>query len=439
MANWHKNQQHQRMRRASLPGKTTTPTQHTHRMPTASSEREHGWHKSAGRWRSCNCQGQPLEFQRLLLLLLVDAKRVLVLLGHGLQLLLCWGFGAEKLVDDVKRTLVNLVVFVRLQKLDAFQTATLFNVVGVLVGGALQSGICFTNFENVFQRVQRYLKNLGVLHVEQIAQRLDAPALHQVPKLFWGASAGGVADCPRGLLAGLEQAVFQNVDERGNEVGLNDLLDLLLAASSHIGNGPARLLFDALLWAGQQGAQVVQCRAVEHNLCLGVIASDNVANGAQGRRHHAVVAVQQELDQAADDASVNHGLNLFVGPIRKVRQRPARVCQDFLVVAENEPCQCSQRLLDNEKVWRGLFASAEVGQGPRCVANHGDLGCLCNQPEEGRHNAAGEDVVATFCFVASNVAEGPHRLFPHVVVGRQKELDKVRHRVGVNHNASLLA
>ena len=64
---------------------------------------------------------------------------------------------------------------------------------------------------------------------------------------------------------------------------------------------------------------------------------------------------QEELHQAPADARLDDLLDLVVGAVRQVRQRPARVCQDLLVIGVDQPRQRGQRQL---RLQRGQLASA---------------------------------------------------------------------------------
>ena len=46
--------------------------------------------------------------------------------------------------------------------------------------------------------------------------------------------------------------------------------------------------------------------------------------------------MEQELNESAGDASLDNSLNLFVGTIRKVRNRPASVDKDLIIERVDE-------------------------------------------------------------------------------------------------------
>jgi hypothetical protein len=112
------------------------------------------------------------------------------------------------------------------------------------------------------------------------AQRLDAAALHEVADLsgLLQTTAGGVGDGPAGLLPCLEVAVLEEVDQRWDDVGVNDSLDLGRIASGDVGDGPARLLTDTVLRGAQQGQQRRKRAAVDDDLGLNVVTSHDVTD-----------------------------------------------------------------------------------------------------------------------------------------------------------------
>merc|ERR1719253_1016201 len=70
------------------------------------------------------------------------------------------------------------------------------------------------------------------------------------------------------------------------------------------------------------------------------------------------------------------------------------------------------------------LAPAEVGQGPRGVPEHGELGPLVELGQEGGHGPRGQDEVPAGGGVARDVPQGPHGLLADVVVGAEEEPDE---------------
>lgn len=165
-------------------------------------------------------------------------------------------------------------------------------------------------------------------------------------------------------LANVEFRVGEELDERGDDVRFDDGLDLLLVSGGDVGDGPARLLADALLGRAQQVEQPRQRIEVDDHLRLKVIAGHDVPDGAQGRRLYGGRGVYQQLHQALAHPGLDHRLDLVVLPVRQVAQGPARVRQDLLGVGEvtsrhTTPPAASASTYQNEKAPR-TESSAEA-------------------------------------------------------------------------------
>ena len=64
---------------------------------------------------------------------------------------------------------------------------------------------------------------------------------------------------------------------------MQEYLDLLLCPGCDVGDGPARLLLDALLRAGlQEMRQERECVAMDDDLGLIIVSCDDVADSPQG-------------------------------------------------------------------------------------------------------------------------------------------------------------
>ena len=214
--------------------------------------------------------------------------------------------------------------------------------------------------------------------------------------------------------------------ERWDDVGFDDRLDLLARAGGDVGDGPAGLLADTLLWAVEQRKQARQGAAVEHALRLVVVAGDNVARSAQRGRLHRGRGVPHQGDHPRANARVEDRLDLLVGPVGEVAQRPAGVGEHLVVVGEDElgehgegGCHHGPRRL--------RLAAAEVGQRPRGVAQHRHLRVRVKLLEQRLQSALRQDQIPALGRVAGNVAERPDRLLAHVVVGAHEELHEDGH------------
>lgn len=96
-------------------------------------------------------------------------------------------------------------------------------------------------------------------------------------------------------------------------------------------------------------------------------------------------------------------------------------------------------MLDNLPVGLGVLASAEVGQSPCGVSDHGELLGVCGNVDERLESVALENVISALRGVTGNVTESPHGLLSHIGLGRVQEVHKQRHSSGINHNLGLFA
>lgn len=88
------------------------------------------------------------------------------------------------------------------------------------------------HLEDVLQALQCHGDDAVVADSQQLAEGLDAAILNQCADLVLGAARGGVADCPCSLLLDVKLSAAQQINQRGDEVGLDDSLDLVLQVRS---------------------------------------------------------------------------------------------------------------------------------------------------------------------------------------------------------------
>jgi hypothetical protein len=203
-------------------------------------------------------------------------------------------------VHDVEALLVDLQVLVVLQVVDGNHSASLLDVLSVLVGtsGALSLLVDLSNLQDVLQTVKGDLDDLVVHGVEQVTHGLDTALRDEVSDLvgLLETTRGGVGDGPASFLLGLEVGVLENVDQRRNDVAvirrcsglskgtnlrIDDSLNLHGGAGSDVGDGPASLLSDTVLGRGEQAEQSGESAGRNDDLGLEVIASDDVTDGSQ--------------------------------------------------------------------------------------------------------------------------------------------------------------
>lgn len=238
--------------------------------------------------------------------------------GVGLLLFVVW----EELVHDVEALLVNLEVLVVLQVVDGDHATCLLDVLGVLVDGtwSLLLLVHLTDLEDVLKTVEGDLDDLVVDRAQEITHWANAALADEVADLgrLRETTGSGVGDGPACLLLGLEVGILENVDERGNNVGVNDGLDLVRRAGSDVGDGPACLLADAVLGRGEQAKESGEGTRGDDHLGLEVVTSDNVTNGTKGWGLNGSRWVEKEVHKATADTAVNDGLDLVVDAVGKV-------------------------------------------------------------------------------------------------------------------------
>lgn len=156
----------------------------------------------------------------------------------------------------------------------------LLDKLGVQVDPVVLLLVGVADLEDVLEAVQGDLDDLVIHRFQQVAQRLDAPLRHEVPDLrrLLQPSRGRVRDRPARLLLRLEVGVLQDVDQGRDDVGVDDTLDLVWRAGSDVGDGPARLFADALLWRRQEREKGWESAGGNDDLSLEVVTSDYVAD-----------------------------------------------------------------------------------------------------------------------------------------------------------------
>ncbi len=100
--------------------------------------------------------------------------------------------------------------------------------------------------------------------------------------------------------------------QRGNNIRIDDGLDLGRVAGGDVGYSPASLLADAVLGRAQQREQGGQCTTVDNDLGLNIISRDDVAHRAKCGSLDRGRCMHQELHKSAGYAGFDHGLNLVV-------------------------------------------------------------------------------------------------------------------------------
>mmetsp|Transcript_57278 Transcript_57278/g.161780 ORF Transcript_57278/g.161780 Transcript_57278/m.161780 type:complete len:360 (+) Transcript_57278:719-1798(+) len=187
----------------------------------------------------------------------------------------------------------------------------------------------------------------------------------------------------------------------------------------------------------EQFLQRWQGAALQHHLRLVVVASDDVAHGAQGGRLHEGRRVHQELHESAADAGLDHGRDALVRPVGEVGEGPAGVGEHLHVVGVDEVRERAQRRRHPLEGGRRL-TTAEIREGPCGVPHHGRLLGLPEHLHDGVQATALQHEVAEVGRVAGDVPEGPDSLLADVVVGRPEEHHEDRQGAVLHDDARLL-
>lgn len=222
-----------------------------------------------------------------------------------------------------------------LEVVDGDHATSLLDKESVLVDATwtLRLLVHLADLEDVVETIQRNLDDLVVHHLQQVAQGLDAALRNEVANLrrLLETTGSGVRDRPASLLLGLEVGSLEDVDERRDDVRVNDSLNLLGRAGRDVRDGPASLLPNAVLRRGEKGEKSGEGAGCDDNLGLEVVTSNDVANRPESRRLNGRRGVHKEVHETPADTRLDDGLNLIVRAIGKVRDCPASVNEDLVV------------------------------------------------------------------------------------------------------------
>eukprot|EP00732_Lithocolla_globosa_P004121 Lithocolla_globosa_v1_NODE_3630_length_1620_cov_25.512460.p3 type:complete len:125 gc:universal NODE_3630_length_1620_cov_25.512460:725-1099(+) len=120
-------------------------------------------------------------------------------------------------------------------------------------------------------------------------------------------------------------------------------------------------------------------------------------------------------------------LDLVVGAVRQVRDRPQSVSNNFFIVTLDEMGQERKTRRNNSPGRRRVFTPAQITQSPGTIAEQRQfrLG-IGQQSHQIGQDVTLKNVVAAFSTISSNVTQGPSGLLLNVrVLGAQK-LNKQR-------------
>jgi hypothetical protein len=115
----------------------------------------------------------------------------------------------------------------------------------------------------------------------------------------------------------------------------------------------------------------------------------------------------QEVYQSPAYTALDNSLDFVVGTVRKVRQRPTRVDENFIVERVDELGEDGKGRGDEFPVGLRRLSSAKVGEGPGGVSEHGKLVVLVQQCQKRRQSSLVQTVITVLGGVSGNVTEGP--------------------------------
>jgi hypothetical protein len=106
-----------------------------------------------------------------------------------------------------------------------------------------------THPENILKTIESNLDDLVVHATKKITKRSNAALVNKIANLLrlLESAGSGIGDSPTSLLAGLKVTVREQVDERRDDVGIYDSLDLSRVSSRDVGDCPACFLTDTIL------------------------------------------------------------------------------------------------------------------------------------------------------------------------------------------------
>lgn len=87
-----------------------------------------------------------------------------------------------------------------------------------------------------------------------------------------------IANRPTSLLFCLELSVLEKVNQGRDEIRIDHRLNLVEVAGSDVGYCPAGFFSDCLLGTGEETQEGGESAAIDDNLCLYIIAGNNIAH-----------------------------------------------------------------------------------------------------------------------------------------------------------------
>ncbi len=330
----------------------------------------------------------------------------------------------EILVAELERHLVDVVVGVLRERLELRQAAELDerNAVDVARRAGRLAQLIAALEERV-ERLERAADDLRRRVREQQHQVLEQPVGDEEVDLLRGAAVERVLQGVDALEAQHDVVVAQHLDAVGHDLGLEDLLYLVVLADEQVADAPDDLLADRAARVADEEVEDGRRAGGEHDLVLLLGAAGEVADDADRGQLEEPVGVRQEADDLGDHARKNDLLHAVGVALADVADRPQRVADDVVVVVVQQRAQHGQRPRHRVEVRRGAVA-AQVRHGPHGVARHGNLlGLHVDAVEQRLHRAVVvQEHVAHGNGLAREVADRPRGLLADGVA-RARELD----------------
>jgi hypothetical protein len=128
--------------------------------------------------------------------------------------------------------------------------------------------------------------------------------------------------------------VLEKVNERRDEICIDHRLDLIGIASSDVGYSPAGLFSDSFFGTGKETEEGWEGAAIDDNLSLNIVASDNVAHRSKSR------GLDLESDKLT--TSENTAVDEFMSNSTRRRGTPASMTAWILSLFPSERYEIAQ-------------------------------------------------------------------------------------------------
>ena len=299
-----------------------------------------------------------------------------------------------------------------LQFLQGIQTTVFLEGDGIGVG--VSSRLvhdAVTDLESSAQSLEAQGHNLRVVREEETSQRVQETLLHQELNLLIISTGDSVGDGPGDFLTDLELALVHHVQKDGADVALQGSLNLRRGSSGDVRDSPGALLHHVALGGRFQnitdGAHGTE---VEGGLGLFRGSGDDVSNGTEGGSDNGLVGGPHQFDKSGDKTSFDNSLDASILTVSNVRDSPAGITQNLLILEVEKTVQRLQAALDELELG-GRLTTDQVRQGPGTVAEERLASTGLQVLNKSGHGSAAQHIVSGLARITSNVTEGPGGLF----------------------------